>query len=234
MANNTNNDIIACKNCNIVVKLKKNKLVAVVKWFNGIKQLYSNEHDCPKKENKFIIPHSDHGFYFLNGNKIMHIIDDTKNKIVVYDDSIKYNWFGKFDDNEILYFPKYNVLICTFFGGDHDYIWWWKLNVYNQYANIEKPCYYNGIFNASLNIYKANDRYAVGTYYNYTDNKADEDSDSEDYDDENIDIMTIIFDTKKMVFYEYTREELKKELHIKTKTRYALLEKKLIEKKYND
>jgi hypothetical protein len=109
------------------------------------------------------------------------------------------------------------------------------LNKYNQYANIEKPCYYNGTFNASLSIYKANDRYAVGTYYNYTDSYCGSDDDnSEDIDNENIDVLTIIFDTKKMLYHEYTREELKKELKIKTKMGYAMLQKKIIEKMYTD
>jgi hypothetical protein len=122
MADNTKYNAITCNNCNIIIKPKKNKLVATVKWANGVKQIYINEHDRPKKENIFIIPHHDQGFYYLNNNKIIHIIDDVKNKVVVNDDSIKYNWFGEFDNDDIFYFPKYNTLMCTFFGGDHDFV----------------------------------------------------------------------------------------------------------------
>jgi hypothetical protein len=230
---NTKGDTITCTNCNIEIKPKKNKLVATVKWANGVKQLYTNEHERPDKENVFIIPHPDKGFYYLNNNKILYVIDDVKNKVVVYDNSLKHNWFGQFDNNDIFYFPKYNVLICTIFGGDQDYIWWWKLNKYDQYANIEEPCYYNGTFNASLSIRKANDRYAVGTYYNYTNDCYK--SDDEDYDnDENVDALTIIFDTKKMIYHEYTRDELKKELNVKKSMSCTMLQKKIINKMYTD
>ena len=73
-------------------------------------------------------------------------------------------------------------------------------------------------------MYKANDRYAVGTYYNYTDN----DYESGDEDNENSDLLTIIFDTQKMIKHEYTIQELKKELGIKKDIGYKKLQKKLI------
>lgn len=231
MTENIKYKTITCNNCNIIIKPKKTGLKAVVKWDNGTKQTYTNEYELPNKENVFIIPHNDQGFYYLNNNKIIHIIDDIQQKIIVYDDNINHNWFGSFDNDDILYFPKYNTLICTFFGGDHDYIWWWKLNEYDQYADIENPLYYNGIFNASLDIYKANDRYAVGTYDNYTDSCCGDDEDS---DDENRDVLTIIFDTKKMIYYEYTREELIGELGIETNMKYSKMQKKIINKMFSD
>ena len=230
MPDEINHNVITCNNCDIIIKSKKNKLVANVIWHNGAKQIYTNEHDQPKQGNVFIIPHPDQGFYYLNYGNIMHIIDDVTKEIVVYDNTLTHNWFGKLYDEDIFYFPKYHVLICTFFGGDDDYIWWWRLNEYNQYANIEKPCYFNGVFNASLTMYKANDRYAVGTYYNYTDN----DYESGDEDNADSDLLTIIFDTKKMTKQEYAIEELKNELGINKDIGYKKLQKKIIRKKYVD
>lgn len=240
--------MIKCENCEITIKLKKDKMVASVRWIHprqggtescfsnsevhGVKQTYTNE--CKFSEDKlFIIPHPDKGFYYLNGNKITYVISDVKSQIILYDKTINYNWFGSFNTDEIVYFPKYNTIMFTFFGGDHDYIWWWKLNKKNQDANIKKPVYYNGCFNASLSLYKANDRYAVGTYSNYNDTGYDS-SGSAESDDENIPVLTIIFDTKKMMSYEYEIKDLKEKLGIKKNISYRKLQQNFIDKIYVD
>lgn len=212
-------DMMQCDNCKIRIKTGK-KMVATVKWNDGTEQNYTNELDHPKKDNVFIIPHPNIGFYYLNNNKIIHVINSTKNKTIIYDNSIKHNWFGAYYNDDVFYFPKYNTLIITFFGGDHDYIWWWKLNKCNQYANIEEPAYYNPFFNASLDMRKVTDRYAVVTYFNCTNDCCDSENDN---------TMTIIFDTKKMIYQEYTTEQLQKRLRSKN-TSHSKLQRSLIKK----
>jgi hypothetical protein len=213
---------IQCNNCLIQID---EQCVAHIIWNNGVKQSYTNRSSHSSNHNVFIIPSPSEGFYYLHEGEITHVINDKTKKTVVSDVKLERNWFGSFDENDMLYFPKYNVLIITHFGGDHDYVWWWNLSVYDQYANIETPCYYNGKFNATIYLDRGNDRYAIGTYYGYTDDDIDENDEGEDQDedededkgpDDYTDTATILFDTKTMKYKEYYAEEIKNNETIST------------------
>ena len=221
---------IICINCRIRLVATEQQSVAHVKWNNNprVTQTYTNE--TTDEDNMFIIPHPTQGFYYLHGNQILHVINEHTRKIVVSDPKIEpdNNWFGNSSKDELFYFPKYNVLFVTFFGGDHDYIWWWNLSIYNQDTKISDPCYYNGVFNATLYLEKGNERYAIGTYYGYSDDDGngeedkdedeDEDEDESDDEDKHTDAMIIIFDTKKMKYHEYSREDLETKTHTSSNT----------------
>lgn len=169
-------------NYTLKVSTKKDVSTATVRWSNGVKTNYKNQ--CTyAKDRIFIIPHKDKGFYYLNGNKIVYVISATESKTVVCDDTITHNWYGSFDSDDLIYSNKYNVLICTRLKGDHDYIWWFNLNEYDQKADISEPTFYN--YDPATFIHKFNDRYVIAQC-------KDDDSG-----------IIMIFDTKNMIYTEY-------------------------------
>jgi hypothetical protein len=190
--------MIKCKNCDIDIVIRDKKRIALVNWNNAVTQKYINEPAHSIEKNVFIIPNPNSGFYYLNQNKIIHVIDDKNQKVVICDRTAKddYNWFGSFKEEDIFYYPKHNVLFLTFLDGDHDYFWWWNLSTYDQDADLEKPCYYNGVFNDSLALERGDNRYAIGTLF----------------DNDNKKVITIIFDTKTMKHEEFTLTKLQHRL----------------------
>lgn len=197
---------------------------ASVQWSNGVIQKYENSppENHHNTEPSFIIPSPQGGFYYLHGNCITHVVNDKMKITIVKDSAAKddYNWFGSFEEGDVKYYPAYNVLILTFFGGDHDHIWWWCLDTPGQEAALDKPCYFNGVFNADLYLSAiSHERYAIGVYFGYSDSCG---STSDDDDDENSaessnenthdDTLTILFDTKTLKFQEYSKTALKEQV----------------------
>lgn len=170
---------INCKNC--VVKItsvphleEKEKLTANVKWTDGVKQVFTNIiHKSSVVCNKFIISHKEQGFYYLNKNKIIYVIDSTTQRTVITseadkddeDDEYEHNCFGSFDSDDILYMSMYDKLFLGFFGGDRDYVWIYDLSKYDQKTGEDNNCSYNGVWNNSLYFGKHNERYVLTVYH---------------------------------------------------------------------
>lgn len=188
-----------------------NQATANVKWDNDVEQVFTHRSNQCGRKLVFMLPAPSKGFYYLHDH-ITHVIDDTTQKNVIISDS-KHEGFDGVEEDDLFYFSSTNVLMITFLDGDHDYFWWWNLSQYDQPARFEDPCYYNGHFNASLFLRKANERYAIGTIYGESDEHVgdeDEDEDEEWDEDRHSDTMTIIFDTKTMKLSQYDKEELMK------------------------
>ena len=196
---------------NCTIKKLKNK--TKITWKNG-SVIYLEG----KSEYTYILPHIEKGFYYLKDNNILHYIDENTIKLVLKDKKVDHNFFGTFEESDIIFFEKYNVIMIANDGGDRDYYWWYDLNKYDQDINLGVPNYYNGIFNDSVYMRKINDRYAVLTHTtdsgdsdddnddNDDNDENDDNDDNDDYDDSdyddnndnNKDIFTIIFDAKTM------------------------------------
>ena len=171
---------VVCQNCVVTIeyaeKDDKSRFAnakASVLWNNGVVQLFETKTKTSVEKHIFIIPHPEQGFYYFKGRNVSHVIND-KTQIVVLTEhkESRQTAFDNMTTESTYYFPMTDVLIIVEDGGDRDYIWWWNLSVYKngevpQDANFDKPCEWNGVFNDSLSIYKTQDHYAIGTYFDH-------------------------------------------------------------------
>ncbi len=204
---------IECQNCTIKINQSKHKYVANIIWNDQVQQqlVIKIMTDISYESAIHIIPHHTLGFYYLANNQIIYLIDSHTQKIVI--SSLKH-MFNNIHEDDLMYFPKSDVLIVTFLGGDHDYIWWMQLSIYDQDGDLimDNPCYYNGRFNDSLTLIRINDRYAMGTYLIESEDENDDDDEENDDDDSNRfnyqEAITIIFDTKEFKITDYNFSDL--------------------------
>ena len=172
---------------------------AIITWPNSRKTVLQGAKKCH-------IFKKDRGYYVLNIRGVVHFTGFEKEKIVIKEP----DWFNHKEQHDIHYFPRTNVLVVTFLGGDHDYIWWWNLDKYEQDSKLEKPTWFNGVFNNDLNFERINDRFAFCEEYidetladclsDNTDDEEEEDSDGRKLGDDHY--RTLIWDTATLTIYE--------------------------------